>query len=422
MEGSPQLTDANGDLTSMLDKVITSTGFNYKIVDSLTYSAGIAKVVINAGHGYILNQVINISNANEASYNGDHRVTNTSRTEVYFALDTDPGAATATGNNITIKTPGLGFEIAFSGTNKRAYRSTDPVSNRPYLRVDDSLDPLYTDTYAKKGKVVMTERMTDIDTITGAQAPYMPENPTASFTAKGAGADCVDGWHKWYYSAQQTQYNNNDTKSVPGNKNWVLVGDGRGFYLFIDAGNMGRTAYCFTDFDSYRQGDNYNTILVASDWYNPASASPFIYGPTPDATSLFTRSLDFTGKVIMKDYNQVGGTIRAGFMSLGTTNGQTVSGLSTGVPWPNGPDYGLIIHPTYIKQENNHIRGKMPGMMWVHNDQPMQHFDFVDGVTGYPGKQFLVITCSAFNQNNQVGDRTYANKARIVFDITGPWR
>ena len=35
------------------------------------------------------------------------------------------------------------MEIAFTGENKRAYRSPNPLSNRPFLRVDDSLPEAY---------------------------------------------------------------------------------------------------------------------------------------------------------------------------------------------------------------------------------------------------------------------------------------
>jgi hypothetical protein len=83
------------------------------------------------------------------------------------------------------------------------------------------------------------------------------------------------------------------------------------------------------------------------------------------------------------------------------------------VPWPNGPDYGLILHPVYLRHESpGHLRGKMPGIFWVHNDQPLSDLAVVSGVLGYAGRKFLMV-CSGVDSSGQV--------ARYAFDITGPW-
>jgi len=323
-----------------------------------------------------------------------------------------PAPVTPATGTISVKVAPLNLEKAFSATNKRVYRSKNLLSNRPFLRVDNSLDPAYTSTYAKKAKVLIAENMSDVDTVVGAQAPFDPTKPTQNIIGIGSGATAIDGWYKWYYSKLDNNYAES-AGGTSGNKGWVLVGDDRGFYLFNEwqVAVYGRAGYFFTDFASFRQGDAYNTLLTATELYIAANSSPGYNGA--DHNNFCNRSLDFTGKTLMRDHLQVGNYIRAGFLALNTNNGQQITGYSTSVPWPNGPDYGLILHPVYLRHESpGHLRGKMPGIFWVHNDSPMADLNIVSGVTGYPGRKFLIVMS---------GYSSAGNVARYAFDITGPW-
>lgn len=409
MQGAPQLANAWGDMTALLDAVLVD-GFNLRTIDTLTFADGIATARVNAGHVYLVDQVVTIAGANQADYNGEVRVLSTTSLDFTFAVTGTP-VTPATGT-MSVKVAPLNFEKAFSATNKRVYRSKNVLSNRPFLRVDNSQDPVYTSTYAKKAKVLVAENMSDVDTVVGAQAPFDPTKPTQNTIGTGSGATAIDGWFKWYYSKLDNNYAEN-AGGTSGNKGWVLVGDDRGFYLFNEwqVAVYGRAGYFFTDFTSFRQGDAYNTLLTATEWYVAANTSPGYNGV--DHNSFCNRSLDFTGKVLMRDHLQVGNYIRAGFLALNTNNGQQITGYSTSVPWPNGPDYGLILHPVYLRHESpGHLRGKMPGIFWVHNDSPMADLNIVSGVTGYPGRKFLIVMS---------GYSTAGNVARYAFDITGPW-
>jgi hypothetical protein len=409
MQGAPQLANAWGDMTALLDAVLVD-GFNLRTIDTLTFADGIATARVNAGHLYLVDQVVTIAGANQAEYNGEVRVLSTTSLDFTFAVAGTP-VTPATGA-MSVKVAPLNFEKAFSATNKRVYRSKNVLSNRPFLRVDNSLDPAYTSTYAKKAKVLMAENMSDVDTVVGAQAPFDPTKPTQNTIGTGSGATAIDGWYKWYYSKLDQNYSES-TGGTGGNKSWVLVGDDRGFYLFNEwqVAVYGRAGYFFTDFASFRQGDAYNTLLTATELYIAANTSPGYNGA--DHNSNCNRSLDFTGKALMRDHLQVGNYIRAGFLALNTNNAQQITGYSTAIPWPNGPDYGLILHPVYLRHESpGHLRGKMPGIFWVHNDSPMADLNIVSGVTGYPGRKFLIVTS---------GYSTAGNVARYAFDITGPW-
>lgn len=411
MQNVPQLSTNWGDLTTLLDALLCD-GFNQKTVDSLVYANGVVTATINAGHQYLVPQVLLIQGASDDAFNGEARINWVSSTQFTYPVTGVP-AGPATGA-ITVKVAPLNFDRPFGTAtlNKRVYRSKNPLSNKPYLRVDNSLDPNYTTTFAKKGKVLMAENMSDVDTIVGAQAPWNPAAPTQGIVSSGTGVNCIDGWYKWYYARSDGNSTDNSAYNA-GNRSWVLVGDDRGFYLFTEnnPGSNGRVGYCFTDFASFRQGDGYNTLLAANDWYAAASAS--WNNNSVDVGTNFAKTLDFTGKVLMRDHLQVGGNIRAGFMALNTNNAAQVTGYTTGIPWPNAVDYGLILHPIYLRHEAPaNIRGKLPGMFWVHNDGALGDLQTITGVSGYAGRTFLIVGMAT----GLVG-----NVARYAFDISGPW-
>jgi hypothetical protein len=412
MEGAPQLTNDWGCMVDLLDACLVN-GFNLKPITSITSAEGVATVTIDAGHLYQVNQVVLIAGADQAEYNGEKRVLSVTSTTFTYAVTGTP-ATPATGDTLTVKVAPLGFEKVFSGTNKGVYRSKNILSNRPYLRVDNSCDPAYNTEYAKKAKVGMAQGMTDIDTVVGAQAPFDPTAPDKNWKATGTGDSVVDGWYKWYYARYVgvgwSSNVTNPNEANASNRSWVLVGDDRGFYLFNQHhANFGRTGYCFTDFDSFRQADPFNTILVANDQHTTANAA----WQHVTTGNNFNRSLDFLGKVLMRDHTLMGGNQRVGFTSLNTNNGQTISGRTTGILFPNPSDFSLILHPTFLMQESGKgLRGKMPGLMWVHNDNPLQDLDIVENVVGYSGRKFLMV---------KLGFDSEPATSTIALDITGPW-
>lgn len=421
MQGAPVVNNANGDLTAFLDACLVN-GFNLKTVASITRASQVATVTIAAGHLFEVDQIVRVSGADQAEYNGDHRVVARTSTTLTFAVTGSP-ATPATGATITIKTSPLDWEIAFTGTNKRAYRSTNVASNRPYLRVDDSLASGYNASYAKRGKIVMCEGMSDIDTPVGKQAPFNSDYPTRSYITTGSGGSVVDGWFKWYYAANNDGGSNKfENYGAPsGIKSWALVGDDRGFYFTMESSSGTRTLYMFTDFKSYRASDAYNTLLVADDAYISADTVRAEWNsPATDYGTASTRTIDSRGKLTMAAHTQMGYPVNMFFTTLGTRTDSVsiVSGYSTGIPWPNGPDYAMIMHPVYLHEATtNHMRGMMPGFNFILNNSPtIPNLTIVDGVGDYAGKKFLILAARAWENswNN-------ANQARVAFDITGPW-
>lgn len=412
--GAPVLTNNWGSLTALLDACLVN-GFNLKTVTALSRTDDTATATIGSGHGFMVDQVVLVEGCDQPSYNGEFTVTAITSTTVSFRVDVDggePASPATTQTSITMKIAPLGFEIVFTGTNKRVYRSPNPLSNRHYLRVDDSLPEGYTTTWAKFARVTIAEGMTDIDTFVGAQAPFTPGAPTRNEVPTGSGTTMYAGWFKWYYARQSYA----ETSGDNGNwsRSWVLIGDDRGFFLVNSSGYQGdwRVLHAFTDFDSYKPGDNFASYLVSSERYQQASYTGGSY-PYQDAYSAYAQ--DTTGKICMRDYTGIGGNCRLGMLSLNDGNNQNISGRSGAIPFPNGPDYGLILHPIYLRETSGgHLRGTLPGMLWVHQNQPYGHLTMIDNVIGYEDRKFLYVTVSSYSSE--------ANSCGFCFDITGPWR
>ena len=172
-----------------------------------------------------------------------------------------------------------------------------------------------------------------------------------------------------------------------------------------------RAGYCFTDFDSFRSADGFDSLLCAHEAY--ARADTHVqYNSSPGYSNRFPTSNYFDGKTLMRSHLQVGGNVRVRFCSLNTGNTSgLVSGQSTGIPWPNGPDFSLILHPVYLHQEDTHLRGKLPGLMFVHNNLPLEDKALVTGVAGYSGRDFRIVDVTDVSA-----------RACVALDVTGPWR
>jgi hypothetical protein len=444
MTGAPQLTAAWGSLTTMLDAVLVN-GFNSRSVSSITRTGSVATVTFATAHGFIVDQIVNITGADQTEYNGDQLVTSLTNLTISFNVAGSP-TTPATGT-INCKTPGLqtshtgfGFEIYRTGTNKRVYRTTNTASNRACLRVDNALDASgnYPTTYAKSGRVTIAQDYTDVDTVSGVQAPFNPAFPTRNTTvSSGVNGTAVNGWFKWYHSrfyntanaqsASTTGMESSVAGTLPagvettGNRSWVVVGDDRGFYLFIDTagpaniwGNAyGRTMYAFTDYKSKTPGDLFNTALVATEWF--ATAATVAANAHPETANFMTASGNAQGKVVLNHWSGLGGYRTFSITSVFNLAASGCPGLATGVVAINPSDNSLLLFPTYMISDSA-IIGTLPGLYWpVGNRLDNMDLSVVDGVVNYPSKKFLTVGLG------RGSDLANTNNARYSFDITGPW-
>lgn len=412
MPGAPVVNGNWGDLVGLLDAVLVS-GFNLKTVESIRSENGLVTAAVSSGHGYQVNQVVLISGCEQAEYNGEHLITSTTSSTFSYKISSTPASPATTQSTISAKVAPLGFQTVFTANGKRAYRSASSKSLKPFLRVDDSVDPVWDKKFAKYAKVTIAEGMTDIDTFSGARGPYDPAYPTKNEIGYKDGGSIFNGWYKWIYD-----HLDGGTKlEIPagaGARVWAVVGDDRGFFLNISPDPTTpklRQTYYFGDIKSYKLGDAFPWALIASDLPDASNSYVYIGGG-----NFFPTTLNMQGKTMVKDYTQVGGTTRFGFFTLNPVNQEMSSGADNYIPWPNGPDFSLQLWPVWIKEEAGHIRGEMPGYFFLPQNLPFNDFEIIDNVISYQDRKFILLNGAT---SNNVSNKDWC---RLAFDITGPWR
>lgn len=198
--------------------------------------------------------------------------------------------------------PAAGWEKAFSGTNKAAYRSSDVTGTRLFLRVDDT-----TTTYAT---TLMYESMSDIDTGTGV-------TPTL------------------YYH-----------KSNSGAVAWRMFVDSQAFYLFGATSTYFWSRLFFGDILSFQSPDAWRSAII---------------GHT--TTSYNSSALDAlgsaSGSYLARAYNGLGSATGMSRYS----HGRSTALGSAGATYPNPTDNALLIALVDCWENSNNIaRGAMPGL------------------------------------------------------------
>lgn len=360
---APQLQNAYGSMINVLDACLVN-GINIGTVSSLMASGTTVTALFSSAHNLMQYQVIKITGATQPEFNGEHRILTVPNTQsVTFELAVEPSATTATGT-IAASLPPLGWERPFSSTNpnsggKAAYRSTNLLlPSRPFLRVVDELDPVWTSTYAKYAKVGIVEDMSDIDTMIGVQ-PNL-----ANWIGSGAGSSAVNGINKWYYARTDnetiTGQNVSDTFTpADGNRIWVLVGSGDYFYILPSVAmgsNSGfSSCYGFGSFTSFVPIDNSNNFLLAT--IKPGAASntnrlPF-FG---SLTNNIKYGISLQRKYDISEQQSVAKTISFQSPSLS----EVLSG-SSDLLSPKSTSGSQIFFPSFIL-EDQVLRGELPGV------------------------------------------------------------
>ena len=277
---APQLQNAHGSMLSVLDACLVS-GIQVGTVASLTAIGVTATANFGVVHNLMKHQVIRINGATQAEFNGDFKIKQiVNETTIRFELNTAASVANATGTISCMLAP-LGFEKPFSSTTalgggRAAFRSKDQsLPNRPFLRVVDERISSYSTNYAKYAKVGIVENMTDIDTMTGVQAPYIASAATRNWNPTGSGLNIKNGWAKWYYFTLGENYADSTSLSdyTPVTGSWFVVGTDSGFYILNSASNdpsiteddrQRSFCYGFGNFDSIADDDLFTHFLLAT--------------------------------------------------------------------------------------------------------------------------------------------------------------
>jgi len=394
---APQLQNAFGSMIGVLDACLVN-GVSLGLVSTLTAVGTKVTAVFSASHNLMQYQVLKIMGANQAEYNGEHRIlTVPNATSVTFQLASAPSVTTATGS-ITASLPSLEWEKPFSSTNangggKAAYRSKNTLlPSRPYLRVVDELDPAYTATYAKFAKVGIVEDMTDINTMLGVQAPYDSVNPDKNWVGTGTGTSVINGWAKWYYatnSAANASFNETTTP-VSGSRTWILVGSTDYFYILpaTDISNIIKSPYGFGAFDSLLQSDSAANFLSAAYDYRAASAT------TTRSSFMSITSNSGAYLLLQRTYSQSAQFKAASCLGLGVAS--TINSGATNYIGSVGLNSIAPFSSVHINEDV--LRGMLKNLYWLYQASPYTNLQIIEN----KGQLFIAITVSAQSSTGQV--------------------
>lgn len=389
---APQLDNVQGRMIAVLDACLVD-GVGSQAVSSIAATGTTATVTFGSAHNYLQYQVIRIAGAVQTEYNGQHRIlTVPSATTLTFELAAAPSSSPATGT-ITCDLPPLGFDLAFSGTGKRAYRSANVLlPSRPYLRVVDAVDPRYNTTYAKYAKVGIVEDMTDIDTMLGSQAPYDAAKPSKNWIGTGSGSGAINGWAKWFYATGTDENAAISKTSTPpgGSRNWIIVGSSDYFYIFTrfhtDASYSGRLVpYFFGILDA-----QYRATTALAAIFDPTGASTTF--ATFDKTALSLPEV--TQQIILiRNYKNEATSV---FAKTSAVAGIMRSGYTNYLKAPDA-DVPVFSFKVPVIEDGDIPRGVMPRYFWLGQELPYTNLlAFSDN-----GRMMLPVNVMAY-ENGQV--------------------
>lgn len=400
--GLPGMTSAAGTLVDMLDAVLVN-GFNQVNVSTINVVSGVATVTCQSVHGLqavggagtgstgTIMPVVKIEGADQADLNGEFRVSEITDTVTFkFSISIADVAATGT---ITTKYAPMGWAIAFTDTNRRAYRQVNPQGTRLYLYVDDNTVP-------GRAHVTMYESMTDINT--GSQ-PTPNTNQVAQ------------GYLEWGHVVFSTE--------TP--KLMTIVGDDLLFYLMICRPNGNKwdkdNYVCcgFGDPISYVPNDTFGCALWGSSTIGSTEEDcfnkyKFNYNVNANADLWVAREYNNTSTQGVQFFNLWGW-------------------WSSGLKWPSLSDGSLMIQHVYMGEvaaAGETIRGMWPGLYGFMHSQPhnsgdgggltnnatgITHLSSIGPVPEWDNHTFLIHYMAGTKADENPG-------YLVVFDGDGDWR
>jgi len=376
MTGAPTLNGAAGTLIDVLDAFLVN-GWGSQTASSVVIADGVATVTTPSAFPATVDSVVLVAGATPSGLNGEQKVTVVGPGNTFkFATEESDGSATGT---ITVKMAPAGWEKAFSGTNKAAYRSLDPQAHGGgmYLRVDDSGTTL--------ARVVGYESMSDVDTGTG---PF----PTSTQ---------VSGGGYWAKSAT--------ANTTP--RGYALFADSRTFLIALNPSGTTVTSHVLRGFGDgitkRPSGDAFAVFIsAASD-----SALTSIGGALDGAASSFAWTpKTYTGF----GSAEAGRTVPyVGSAANSSGNDNTVG------TFPNPVDGSLLLSRRFwATGTTSPNRFDIPGLYHVPQTGVTNSFASYDKVPGsgdLPGRQLLFVPLHPSAASNQPTGGSFV-------DVTGPWR
>lgn len=282
---APQLINSFGCLIDVLDYCLVN-GSEDQVVTNVEISNKLATATFNTNHNFKEFQVVSFIGS--PLLENDFRILSLTSNTITFYLDTEDKVITDT---LGCKLAPLGWTKEFGAEHKAVYRAKDLQINPYFLRVDNSLDPVYNTTYSKFAKVGVLESCIGIEDIsTSNQIPYNSLNPTSNWVGTGSGTSAINGWSKWYtnINSNAVSYAINETSGPQSNlSQWTIIGNDTSFYIIIAAaGSLNTSAETFVctyvyGFGITEKPNNRITYLISHNRPVSVSTSEYFFNSNP---------------------------------------------------------------------------------------------------------------------------------------------
>lgn len=360
------LSGTAGDLTTLLDKILVN-GSNTIAVTAVTRVGNVATYT-SAAHGMTATQPdsmrrVTVAGFDQADYNVTGVATFVDSTHFSMIVANNPTTPGTISVAATAKHPGLGWTIAYTGTNKRAYRA--PGGLQHYCRVEDA-----GTGSAAYARITTYVTMSDVDTGTEATPTgggyYIHKSSAASATVRA----------------------------------WFFAGDTRRFYFLSDFDGTANLSNAigggWGELITYRTGDGFHT-------FNMFASSTV----TAQGNVLFSLGASMTvGHQFPRSYTQVAGPV-AFTKEFAISRPQAASakwdmgGSSFANTYPNIMNGGLDLLRLYAYQ--GYYRGEFPGIWAPNHNRPLANYDTWNGVGALAGRQFMMVYGGVSEANNSTG-------------------
>lgn len=408
MPNGPILQKQPGSGVALLDACLVS-GYDVKTASSLVVVGGVATLSHTGTHAAMEDTVILISGVTGAlaALNGEQKISTKGVGTLTFPTAAADGTAAGT---ISFKMAPAGWEIVYTATNVRVYRSLDPTSSKMLIRVDDSGvngQPGYM-------RVRAYETMTDINTGTNA----FPPNPDIAEDATNGGF-----WPKGYDGSANT---------IP--ISWSVFADSKMFY-WAPATYTGES----TSYAQFTQGNLFGFGEMRS---RRLSGDPFAVAicagrKTSDVQSYpqsgnFSHGEDGYGRIwVARDYTGLGPSKQMLSRGYGQVNDTDLSGATNGGGYGTFPSAvdgslfygGRYIHPRVLNTLAEWApRADVPGLYYIpqYGCFPLlSRGGRVVGIAPIAGRKLYVQNIGSPTANPTGIPQSIGT---MLIDVTGPWR
>lgn len=363
--GAPVLKGAAGELRAILDACLL-TGFNVRPLRGISMSGDVARLALDAGHGFKVLDVIKLDGALAVDPGDEYRVSGVGADWVEFtsanAITFQDGAA--------VRRAPLNWVRGFGSGNVVSYTSKRLDSSGAHLVIDDTNTLANTTTGTWKAKITAFERMTDIG---------VGENKFA------------DGY---WVKGTSTSW-----EVTP----WAVFGDEYMIYVFIDANvNKGLNAYSFGCFGDIRPEKNTVKKICICSLTNRLLTNP--------AFNYLGAAQRYASPNVLVRASR--GGLDSGLIGAPVSLGRLEGGVS--LISGRGP-VGVFVARYDFLAGGGYVVGRSPGLLYLVANPP-RAFSLYDG-------RFFCMPCISDSQGeSDTAAVDVSHAGAVMIDVIGPWR